>query len=155
MSDFGGMFEMSCEPLCDLEHLRSGLLKSDWATEIDILNIGNTTYLLVTLNIESETVVDENDEKQEGESQEDIFLSLEDLGETGELGLNWSNPHVLQQPILMDDVYMGDSEPEHIVVEEDQLDEKQKLFLNMEDLCENHDDTLDWSSEEMGDIEEV
>ena len=30
----------------------------------------------------------------------------------------------------MDDVYMGDSEPEHIAVEEDQLDENQKLFLN-------------------------
>ena len=119
--------------------------------------------LVVLLNMESETVVDEDKnteivDEQEGEhsNQEDIFLSLEDLGETGELGLNWSNPHVLQQPILMDDVYMGDSEPEYIAVEEDQLDENQKLFLNMEDLCENHDDTLDWigSSEEMGDIEE-
>ena len=101
--------------------------------------------------IESETVVDEDKnieivDEQEGElsNQEEIFLSLEDLGETGELGLNWSNPQVLQQPILMDDVYMGDSEPEHIAVEEDQLDENQKLFLIMEDLCENHDDTLDW-----------
>ena len=120
--------------------------------------------LVVLLNIESETVVDEDKnieivDEQEGElsNQEDIFLSLEDLGETGELGLNWSNPQVLQQPILMDDVYMGDSEPEPIPVEEDQLDENQKLFLIMEDLCENHDDTLDWigGSEEMGDIEEV
>ena len=69
--------------------------------------------------------------------------------------MNWSNPHVLQQIILKDDVYLGDSEPEPIPVEEDQLDENQKLFLDMEDLCENHGDTLDWGSEEMGGIEEV
>ena len=74
--------------------------------------------LVVLSNIGSETVADDDKnieivDEQEGElsNQEDIFLPLEDLGETGELGLNWSNPHVLKQPILMDDVYMGDSEP--------------------------------------------
>ena len=107
--------------------------------------------LVVLSNIESETVVDEDKnieivDEQEGElsNQEDIFLSLEDLGETGELGLNWSNSWVLQQSMLKDDVYLGDSEPEPIPVEEDQLDENHKFFLIMVDQCENHDDTLDW-----------
>ena len=36
---FGDMFELSCEPLYDVEDLISSLLKSDWATEVDILNI--------------------------------------------------------------------------------------------------------------------
>ena len=36
---FGDMLELSYKPLCDVEDLYNSLLKSDWATEVDILNI--------------------------------------------------------------------------------------------------------------------
>ena len=36
---FGDMLELSYEPLYDVEDLYNSLLKSDWATEVDILNI--------------------------------------------------------------------------------------------------------------------
>ena len=55
---------------------------------------------------------------------------------------NQDEHHFLHQNPL--DVYLGASEPEPIPVEEDHLDENQKLFLIMEDQCENHDDTLAW-----------
>ena len=92
------------------------------------------------METEGETI--EQDKEMETEEQdmdtEDIFLSLHDLGDTREFGLNMINPQVLDQPVLKDDVYMSDSEP----IYQDKSDDNQKLPLIIEDQCGHDDETM-------------